>query len=340
MKISKQIEEIRKKMSNPPFVKRMKALIIVCLVIIVTFKAAIMVEEHMNQPCQHPTFAEFRINQSTCDINGTSHMMCNYCGYIGTVIKKAKLEHVLSEYQIVREPTYNRTGLETAHCENCDYVTSRNIICHHETTKELILKEVNCTDKGISNTVCEKCNLRINTTFVAPLGHNMGDWKIIKYASPEANGTKEKVCSRCDKAEYSYFEFQMGKNAIYISGTSINANVVPCAFTQSNCDRYDLIYTASYYGCGPWVIGHNYGTLGALPQTKVGAKIYLSIDGNIRTYQVAISEFGMQNDSWTDIIGQSSGLSIFANMGVETLRLYTCYGGTNGRWIVLAKRIS
>ena len=42
----------------------------------------------------------------------------------------------------------------------------------------------------------------------------------------------------------------------------------------------------------------------------------------------------------TDIVGQTCGHSVFMPMEGEHLRMYTCYGGYNGRWIVIAEKVS
>ena len=83
-----------------------------------------------------------------------------------------------------------------------------------------------------------------------------------------------------------------------------------------------------------------YNTVKINMTTKVGQNIYVSINGNIRTYKVFVSEKGTQNASHTNITCDYSGYSIFDEFGCETLRMYTCYGGGEGRWVVFAKRVS
>ena len=142
-------------------------------------------------------------------------------------------------------------------------------------------------------------------------------------------------------SEY-YNMSELENNSIYITGTDINHGFTISSFTQSAVDTYDIVYTeeTDLGSNNPFVLGHNYGTLGILNQTKVGAHIYLNINGVIEIYEVVVSEYALQNSAWTDIIGQTTGTSLWHNYGCKTLHMYTCYGNNrNGRWLVLAKKI-
>lgn len=132
-------------------------------------------------------------------------------------------------------------------------------------------------------------------------------------------------------------------NYIYITGTDINNKIVIGSFTQKAVDKYDIVYAedTSLGSDDPFVLGHDYRSLGILYQTEVGALIYLNIDNVTEIYEVVISEYGIQNKSKDDIIGQTTGTSIWDSYEEKTLHLYTCYGNNrNGRWIVLAKKIN
>ena len=70
-----------------------------------------------------------------------------------------------------------------------------------------------------------------------------------------------------------------------------------------------------------------------------GQYIYMSINGTITTYKVIISEYSLQNSSHTNIYGQTTGVDLFSNNGDNILKLYTCYGGGEGRWMVFAEAV-
>ena len=101
-----------------------------------------------------------------------------------------------------------------------------------------------------------------------------------------------------------------------------------------------MVYSEELNGhTGLWILGHRTKTMKYLQNVSVGDTIYVSINGTVNTYKVIISEYGLQNNSWTDIICQQSGYSIFNDFEAKTLRMYTCYGEENGRWVVFASLI-
>ena len=325
--------------------------------------------------CTEHQFEELLINESTCTINGTVNESCIVCGTIDKVIKKEKLPHTLSEYHITIPASKNTDGEQEAICADCGYIDIQPYICPHAKVFEKVAYLPTCEEAGLRECICVECTTVVLGVELDALGHEFGDWVTIQTATCQRKGIQEKTCVRCGtvesqelkivghsygdwwvaqsavpghsgvkqrdcvwctKSETKSYEFSMGANAIYAPGTSLNHSFVVCSMTQENVDRYNIVYANQFWGVGPFILGHNTGSMRYISQIKVGQKIYVSVGGNIKTYKVIISEFAMQNDSWTDIVGQSSGTSIFDDFGVPTLRMYTCYGGTNGRWIVLA----
>ena len=327
--------------------------------------------------CAEHHFKEEVINEATCTINGTINETCEMCGVIDEVIKTAKLPHTLGEYKITVPAGNNTDGEQEAVCVDCGYVDTKPYVCPHIKIFERTAKNPNCVETGLMEYVCAECTTVVQDVEIPAFGHEFGDWVTVKTATCQSKGRQDKTCSRCatvesrelqivghsygdwwisksaapgqsgvkqrdciwcSKSETKGYEFTMGANAIYAPGTSLNHNFVVSEMTQANVDRYNIVYALSFNGVGPFILGHNTGSMRYISQIKVGQTIYVSLNGNIQKYKVIVSEFGMQNDSWTDIIGQSTGTSIFDNFGVTTLRMYTCYGGTNGRWIVLATK--
>lgn len=310
--------------------------VICCLITIIGY--CVIPKQVEALSCEHVNVVDKVCNESTCAVNGTTNQSCAACGEIVLIVKSEKLAHDLSPYTITVPASENRDGVQEATCSACGYVDSIPYICGHYKLYE-VETDATCLENGRIDSVCLECSTIVESEQTDALGHGWSDWKIVKYALPDVSGTKEQTCYRCGEKETSSYVFTMARNAIYVPNTDINASFVPCGLSQDSVDRYDLVYDTSYFGvAGPWILGHNYGTLRHLPQVKVGQTIYLSVNGQIQKYRVIISEFAMQNESWTDIIGQSSGYSIFDDMGGTTLRMYTCYGGKNGRWVVFANK--
>ena len=158
--------------------------------------------------------------------------------------------------------------------------------------------------------------------------------------------TEEKYFDEAEKEETEVEEHTMTvsrENSIYIPGTGINNSFTISSFTQSAIDDFDIVYTESTEGGSnnPFVLGHNYRTLGNLDRAEVGQNIYIVKNGVIEIYKIVVSEYGLQNTSWTDIVGQSTGTSVWHNYDCKTLHIYTCYGSdVDGRWMVLATLVS
>lgn len=73
----------------------------------------------------------------------------------------------------------------------------------------------------------------------------------------------------------------------------------------------------------PFILGHNYGTMKLLKGVLINDYIYININGQTETYQVVISELGQATDDEMDIIGLTTGTSIYQSFGTKTLHLYT-----------------
>ena len=57
-----------------------------------------------------------------------------------------------------------------------------------------------CTEKGYTLKSCA-CGESSKSNFSNALGHNWGKWKTVKAATADADGAKERTCSRCNKKE-------------------------------------------------------------------------------------------------------------------------------------------
>lgn len=108
-----------------------------------------------------------------------------------------------------------------------------------------------------------------------------------------------------------------------VSQEAVNNNDIVCNLTLMNSDN-------------PLFMGHSFGTFRKLPDIKVGDKIYLTLNGEQRTYTVTVSEPGTVIDNGTDIKGEATGTKLIYTSSTPTLHLYTCYIYYD-RWIVIAE---
>lgn len=164
--------------------------------------------------------------------------------------------------------------------------------------------------------------------------HKLEDEKVLLQVSTGKNGIKERKCSECGENNMISVP-QIGLKSVFTQGP----------FTQNAVDANDILFAYAYaFGLGendPFILGHNTHSLKNLRNIQVGTNIYLNLNGILETYQVVVSELGQATEDQSDIRGINSGETIYRNLGVKTLHMYTCdHSVSNGRWIVLAKKIS
>ena len=292
--------------------------------------------------CPHNNQTSIISIEATCTENGEEHIVCLDCESILSKIPIPATGHKFGEYILTTLPTQTNNGIETATCSHCGETDNREYICPHSETHISILEEASCSKVGQQAIICNLCSVHMEVQEIEMLSCEWGDWIESKYATPFEDGIKIRTCHICEKTETESYSMSMpSDNSIYIPATGICHPITVTKLSQSSVDNYDLVYDVNFFGSkGPWILGHRYGTLGLLPNVKVGQNIYISVNGNIKTYIVRYSEFAMQNPSWTDIVGQTSGLSVLSSLEKETLHMYTCYGETkNHRWMVLAELV-
>ena len=256
------------------------------------------------------------------------------------------------DIKIIIYPYKDNDGIQLKICKKCNYKKYIKYECPHLNIDEYISKEATCSEDGIKEIKCIDCEKILESKTIEKKAHIFSDWE---------NDSTEKIvrtCKNCGIKEYKKSEkyyntksveskdiiSNMKDNYIYIPNTGINNNFKVSSLTQSAVNHNDLIYAYAYdFGLGendPFILGHNYGTMSNLKKICIGQYIYISVNGQIETYTVSISELAKTTDDETDIIGLTSGYSIFQNLGTKTLHLYTCDNRiVNGRWIVLAKKI-
>lgn len=263
---------------------------------------------------------------------------------ISDVAFQVSCDHEFTAYVISEAPNTNAHGTQTRECIKCGTVEETIYVCPHAESCWVETIYPTCEQEGIEIYECIFCKTVTTETVIEKIPCNFSDWRYTSYATPVSNGTMSRYCETCGASESKPYEFTMpSANSIYVPETHFYHSMHVGNFTQSEVDRYDLVYSTNATNSGaqdPFLIGHNYGTMRYLDEIKVGQYIYLSINDNIEIFEVVISEYALQNDEHTNITGQTSGFSIFDSVGEQTLHMYTCYGGGEGRWMVLAKRIA
>lgn len=256
-----------------------------------------------------------------------------------------EITHELADHKYIVnivEPTCTENGYSVYTCIHCGYNYTDNPTEKLPHDFKCTIINPTCIQNGYSLYECKNCDESYTSEFTEKSSeHDWTDWDITRNATPTKKGHRVRMCTLCCTTQSEPIPFAWaGEYAVYIPNTKIHAEFVIADFTQSSVDNYDVVYSTPIDTMNPFIIGHNTRTMETLYNVEIGQYIYVKWNNEVRVYEVVISEFALQNETHTDMFGQTTGTSIWDSVGDETLHLYTCYGATKDhRWMVLAKRI-
>lgn len=281
--------------------------------------------------------------EATCIERGYINNVCA-CGDSYKDNFTDALGHDFSDWAITVMPTADANGSETRVCSVCEYEETREYVCEHAETTDVVVVKASCQNGGSVNVICNTCEAVVSQYETSATEHAYGNWKTIKAAAPGVTGEKTRSCA-CGKSETQSVEFKMaGNNSIYIASAGINVKYVVADFTQAAVDANDVICNYTRLNANnPIVLGHNTGSLKKLYNTQIGSLIYFNIDGVTHTYKVKVSEPAVETEGRTELQGINTGYELLDSYSGESLRLYTCYQHKELgkiRWIVMAEKVN
>ena len=253
---------------------------------------------------------------------------------------KIEHQHIFEYTRTIKEATINSGGILEDKCHICDITREETFICTHS-TQSLYEVSPTCKDKGYIEIKCDKCKYIIEHRELNVIDHKFGEWTVNVRATPIAKGFRQRTCEcgHIETEQYSYDKKY--DNILYIPDSNIEAQVV-VGYTQMLVDNYDVVMNEQMLGNNEiMLLGHDYKSLGKLPNTKIGDKVYLVLGDNILKYEVTVSEKGIDDYTYIDgvgynsnIVGVETGTKIVSHIEDGALHIYTCYG--NDRWIAIA----
>ena len=110
------------------------------------------------------------------------------------VNRKAPVIHVheYGEWEIIKEATCHETGIKRRYCKCGHY--EEEIIEKIKHEYESIITPPTCTEKGFTTHTCIHCQDSYIDSYVDALGHEYGEWEIIKEATCNETGIKRRYC--------------------------------------------------------------------------------------------------------------------------------------------------
>ena len=152
---------------------------------------------------------------ATCEQKAKYYYSCT-CGEKGseTFEYGSPLGHMFGDWKVVKQPTESEKGLKTRNCTRtgCDYSESEDIptlvhthkFTEKTATDKFLALAATCTEKATYYYSCS-CGEKGCETFEygSPLGHMLGDWKVVKQPTESEKGLKTRNCTRagCDYSE-------------------------------------------------------------------------------------------------------------------------------------------
>jgi len=100
--------------------------------------------------------------------------------------------------------------------------------CEHSYSSTVIAPT--CTDRGYTTYACDKCGGSYRDNYTDALGHSFGAWTITTPATATANGSQERICSRCGIKETQVIPARGGSS----SGTSSDDDDNSTSSSSSN----------------------------------------------------------------------------------------------------------
>lgn len=235
--------------------------------------------------------------------------------------------------------------IERVCCEDCHEIIkniSHSASGHAFSDFEEDLYDV-VTGLTVEKRVCANCGITETRTYHC--AHIFNDWEYAPKATPVSAGYRVHECTECGRIEEEHYVEQMQEQEVYFYDSGIRATyavVVGTSVISSDLGE-SVTYTArcilpSEGSMNPFIfVGNEYG-FESLTGVTIGETVYLSVDGQIRTYEVAASEYAVKNENG-NIIGIETGAKFMEYSEDESvLRVYMEHD--NGYWIVTANMIS
>ena len=154
------------------------------------------------QPTGHNFSDEWLVEKEpTCTQPGEEYKQCqnNGCTERETREIQPTGHNFSDEWLVEKEPTCTQPGEEYKQCQNngCTERETREIQATGHNYNENIIPP-SCTEKGYTEHTCIKGDNSYRDNYVDELGHEPGDWDIIKAPTEQEEGIKQKKCKRCN----------------------------------------------------------------------------------------------------------------------------------------------
>ncbi|WP_448915410.1 leucine-rich repeat domain-containing protein, partial [Eubacterium ramulus] len=215
----------------------------------------------------HHSYEEV-IVKPTCTEEGYTTYICKVCGDSYIVNEVGALGHDFEEWTVIKEASCTEAGEKVRKCLRCDYSESQEI----ESTGhvyEAVVTDPTCTENGYTTFICKVCGDSYISEEVEALGHDFGEWTIIKEATCTETGEKVRKCLRCDYSERGEIEALGHDYEVVVTDPTCTEN----GYTTFTCK----VCGDSYISEEVEALGHDFGEWTIIKEascTEAGEKVH------------------------------------------------------------------
>ena len=144
--------------------------------------------------------------KADCEHEGERQSACSACGETVTEVI-APLGHDWGEWIIDRAADYDHAGEKHRVCKTCGaeslHAEIPQLVCDHTNAVKDAAVAATCTADGLTEGLhCADCGKVLKAQETVPmLGHDWGEWKVVKEATATVAGSRERSCKTCGKTE-------------------------------------------------------------------------------------------------------------------------------------------
>lgn len=304
-----------------------KLLTIVLSIIVFFAVSALMIKPAYT----NPDFVEETIDVTENVKTETKKMQIIYVSTIpkeiicsDTTIPPCKHTNITNK--TILQATCTNTGLINRICDKCNEVIEEVVIEKEEHKYKTEKIKATCSKEGKQYDKCKTCGEITNEQVIQK---TECEYEFINkaYATPFQDGEKIVRCKNCNWSQSTTVIFEpVSSNSIYIPTANINKELTIGVCNQEYTDKYDITIDYNFINSkNPVIFGHNTRTLGRLNKTKVGDCIYLIENGVATTYKVTHSEPGLDINGGTNVKGINTGKILIDASNKKTIHIFTCY---------------
>lgn len=133
------------------------------------------------------------------------------------ILDQLTCEHTYTVTSVV-DSTCSKPGHEIKTCSKCGK-EKKSILKLLEHDYEINIIKPSCDIEGYTQSTCKVCGHSQKNDYVDELGHDFGDWEIIKEATEVTDGIKVRRCNRCDYSENEYITSTSYIDLTYVKET-------------------------------------------------------------------------------------------------------------------------